>query len=68
MAINTKIRTRIEDCDEDENGELRIIPVGTVGKAVAWDGEYYDIEWENGAWTRWSPDEVLADADILEAL
>lgn len=60
-----RIRTRVEDCDTDEHGELRLIPPGTIGTVVGWNGELYDISWENGAWTCWTPDEILADADIL---
>ncbi len=63
--INVKIRTKIEDCDSDENGDYRAIPIGTLGVAVSFDGQCYDIEWENGAWTRWTPDEILADAEII---
>ena len=61
-----RIRTRIVDGDTDEHGEYREIPIGTIGTVADFDGEFYDITWENGAWTRWTPDEVLADADILE--
>jgi hypothetical protein len=64
--VGARVRSRIEDCDTDERGELRTIPVGTIGRAVAFVGECYDIEWENGAVTRWTPDEVLSDADILD--
>lgn len=62
-----RIRTRIVDGDTDEHGEYREIPIGTIGRVADFDGEFYNIAWENGAWTRWTPDEVLADADILEA-
>ena len=65
VTLQTRLRTRIEDCDTDEHGEMRLIPIGMIGCVVNWDGELYDIEWENGGVTRWSPDEVLMDADIM---
>lgn len=68
ITVGTRIRTRVADCDNDEHGDERAIPIGTLGTVLhvaEGEGELYDIAWDNGAWTCWSLDELREDADIL---
>jgi hypothetical protein len=58
------ITTRVEDCDTDHHGVERTIPRGTRGTIISYDftAQLYDILWSNGAWTRWTADEIADDA------
>lgn len=64
--VGDRIRTRIGDADTDELGNLRLIPSGSEGKVVGFDGELYDIAWDNGGWTRWTAEELAEDGERTE--
>jgi hypothetical protein len=63
-----RIRTRIEDRDCDENDVERVIPVGTLGTAqpIPSDDALFNVLWDNGAWTIWTVEEILRDAEKVE--
>lgn len=69
--MNTfRIRTKIEDYDDDD-GRERKIPIGMIGIVQASadnvtkadNDTLFDILWENGGWTRWTANELRRDAD-----
>ena len=68
--VGKRVRTKIEDCDTDENSNERKIPIGTEGLVndlnhVDIDGvPSFDIFWDNGGWTIWTADELARDAEI----
>lgn len=66
MTIGTRIRTLVEDEDLDHHDNPRRIPIGTEGRVVAYDGDLYDIAWDNGGWTRWTHIELLSDSEIVK--
>ena len=69
--IGRAIRSLRADRDEDENGEARQIPIGTIGvisrlNHVDAKGErHYDVEWSNGGWTVYSRQEVLSELKLI---
>lgn len=66
MKLGTKIRTKVRDEDTGPRGGRRIIKIGTEGVISGFDGELHDIVWSNGAWTRWTAEELARGADIVE--
>lgn len=64
-----RIITKIADEDTDDDGTRRVIPIGTAGTVNSvshtdQDGvTYYNIFWDNGAWTIWSTAEIARDAE-----
>lgn len=69
--IGTLIRTRVADCDADEDDNERAIPIGTLGTISEHHGSADDrlhtILWENGAATAWTVPELRQGADVVTA-
>jgi hypothetical protein len=68
--IGTRIRTKVEDADLDEEDNDRIIPIGTLGTIAQKnsDGSLYVINWDNGATTLWFEFELDAEAEVLKEM
>lgn len=69
--LGTRVRSTIEDSDRDENDVLRQIPIGSVGTVSrvnhidSHDHMYFDVMWDNGAWTVWGAAELAAYAEMV---
>jgi hypothetical protein len=58
-----RIRTKIDDCDDDGDGHERPIPAGTLGTVGPLEDDLHTINWDNGGVTRWTPEEIATDAE-----
>lgn len=68
----TRIRTKVEDCNEVERGEVTI-PIGHTGVigAQLLDSDEYVMDWDDMeglemGWTIWTSEQILRDAVTLE--
>lgn len=61
-----RIKTKVSDSDTGDDDRERLIPIGTCGNVGEFNGESYEIQWDNGGMTLWLPDEIGRDADVVE--
>lgn len=70
FGVGVRVKLLIDDMDNDENGRERKIPAGTYGTITvrdesARDGPYFHVEFDNGGWLIFYPEEFAAHLELI---